>query len=226
MKKECFRNTLECDPPYENAPKTGVFASRSPVRPNPIAMTTARIINIDKRTNRIQVSLLDCYDSTPLLGICPYLPERDFIPRYRLPQWLEHWPQWLMTGVFQRHRSLCCRKTPQSFCSDIEKAMPESGSRIASFFASLQDMPLLSDQGIVVKGARQNNLKNIDVMIPYGKVTVVTGVSGSGKSSLAFDTIYAESQQRFLANMFLRNVLSYPFRKSLISIKYPVCRLP
>ena len=51
---------------YENAPKTGVFASRSPVRPNPIAMTTARIINIDKRTNRIQVSLLDCYDSTPL----------------------------------------------------------------------------------------------------------------------------------------------------------------
>ena len=121
FEKECFRNTLECDPPYENAPKTGVFASRSPVRPNPIAMTTARIINIDKRTNRIQVSLLDCYDSTPLLGICPYLPERDFIPRYRLPSgWSIGLNGW-MTGVFQRHRSLYCRETPQSFCSDIEK---------------------------------------------------------------------------------------------------------
>lgn len=104
------------------------------------------------------------------------------------------------------------QKNPAELLFRYRKAMPESGSRIASFFASLQDMPLLSDQGIVVKGARQNNLKNIDVMIPYGKVTVVTGVSGSGKSSLTFDTIYAESQQRFLANMSLaeRSQLSLP----------------
>ena len=212
FEKECFRNALECDPPYENAPKTGVFASRSPVRPNPIAMTTARIINIDKRTNRIQVSLLDCYDSTPLLGICPYLPERDFIPRYRLPQWLEHWPQWLDDRGFSAAQEPLLQKNPAELLFRYRKAMPESDSHIASFFASLQDMPLLSDQGIVVKGARQNNLKNIDVMIPYGKVTVVTGVSGSGKSSLAFDTIYAESQQRFLANMSLaeRSQLSLP----------------
>ena len=45
---------------------------------------------------------------------------------------------------------------------------------------------------IVVKGARVNNLKNIDVEIPKNKLVVITGVSGSGKSSLAFDTIYAE----------------------------------
>ena len=45
---------------------------------------------------------------------------------------------------------------------------------------------------IFVKGARENNLKNIDVSIPRDKLTVITGLSGSGKSSLAFDTIYAD----------------------------------
>ena len=49
---------------------------------------------------------------------------------------------------------------------------------------------------IVVKGAREHNLKNIDVTIPREKLVVITGLSGSGKSSLAFDTIYAEGQRR------------------------------
>ena len=48
---------------------------------------------------------------------------------------------------------------------------------------------------IVVKGARENNLKNIDITLPKNKFIVMTGVSGSGKSSLAFDTIYAEGQR-------------------------------
>src|SRR3984885_16246937 len=54
---------------------------------------------------------------------------------------------------------------------------------------------------IEVRGARENNLQNIDVEIPRDKLIVVTGVSGSGKSSLAFDTIYAEGQRRLLASM-------------------------
>ena len=49
---------------------------------------------------------------------------------------------------------------------------------------------------IYIKGARENNLKNVDVEIPRDKLVVVTGLSGSGKSSLAFDTIYAEGQRR------------------------------
>jgi excinuclease ABC subunit A len=48
---------------------------------------------------------------------------------------------------------------------------------------------------IIVKGARANNLKNIDIEIPRDKLVVMTGLSGSGKSSLAFDTIYAEGQR-------------------------------
>ena len=51
---------------------------------------------------------------------------------------------------------------------------------------------------IIVKGASQNNLKGVDLRIPLGKLTVVTGVSGSGKSSLAFDTLYAEGQRRYV----------------------------
>ena len=54
---------------------------------------------------------------------------------------------------------------------------------------------------IIVKGAREHNLKNIDVSIPRDKLVVITGVSGSGKSSLAFDTIYAEGQRRYVESL-------------------------
>ena len=54
---------------------------------------------------------------------------------------------------------------------------------------------------IIVKGARENNLKNIDVVIPKNKLVVMTGVSGSGKSSLAFDTIYAEGERRYIESL-------------------------
>ncbi len=54
---------------------------------------------------------------------------------------------------------------------------------------------------IVIKGARENNLKNINIEIPKNKFVVMTGVSGSGKSSLAFDTIYAEGQRRYVESL-------------------------
>ena len=57
------------------------------------------------------------------------------------------------------------------------------------------------ENSIVIKGARANNLKNIDIEIPRDKLIVMTGVSGSGKSSLAFDTIYAEGQRRYVESL-------------------------
>ena len=54
---------------------------------------------------------------------------------------------------------------------------------------------------ITVKGARTHNLKNITVSIPRGKMTAFTGLSGSGKSSLAFDTIFAEGQRRYVESL-------------------------
>ncbi|MGZ5279919.1 MAG: ABC-ATPase UvrA, partial [Pseudobdellovibrionaceae bacterium] len=63
--------------------------------------------------------------------------------------------------------------------------------------------------GIVIKGAREHNLRNLNLKIPRNKITVITGLSGSGKSSLAFDTIYAEGQRRYVESLsaYARNFL-------------------
>src|SRR6184192_376536 len=59
----------------------------------------------------------------------------------------------------------------------------------------------MSSDSLVVRGAREHNLKDITVEIPRDSLTVVTGLSGSGKSSLAFDTIYAEGQRRYMESL-------------------------
>ena len=60
---------------------------------------------------------------------------------------------------------------------------------------------MAKNTSIIIKGARVNNLKNIDVEIPRNKLVVITGLSGSGKSSLAFDTLYAEGQRRYVESL-------------------------
>ena len=77
----------------------------------------------------------------------------------------------------------------------------------------MHNIETLEDQAqIEVRGARVHNLKNIDVVIPRNKLVVITGLSGSGKSSLAFDTLYAEGQRRYIetfsayARQFLGNM--------------------
>src|SRR5213594_2962975 len=59
----------------------------------------------------------------------------------------------------------------------------------------------MAEDALIIRGAREHNLRNIDVVIPRDRLTVVTGLSGSGKSSLAFDTIYAEGQRRYMESL-------------------------
>ena len=59
----------------------------------------------------------------------------------------------------------------------------------------------MSHDYIDIKGARENNLKNIDIKVPRDKFVIMTGVSGSGKTSLAFDTIYAEGRRRYVESL-------------------------
>ncbi|RYG67570.1 hypothetical protein EON80_13320, partial [bacterium] len=75
---------------------------------------------------------------------------------------------------------------PKPICAETAPVAPETVS---------------PDQFIIVKGARQHNLKNIDLVIPRHKLITITGLSGSGKSSLAFDTIYAEGQRRYVESL-------------------------
>ena len=59
----------------------------------------------------------------------------------------------------------------------------------------------MANDKIVIKGAREHNLKNVDLTLPREKLIVMTGLSGSGKSSLAFDTIYADGQRRYVESL-------------------------
>lgn len=59
----------------------------------------------------------------------------------------------------------------------------------------------MKNDKLVIKGARENNLKNIDIEIPKNKLVIMTGLSGSGKTSLAFNTIYAEGQRRYVESL-------------------------
>ena len=72
---------------------------------------------------------------------------------------------------------------------------------LLSPFAIFAKLFMTTENSIIIKGARVNNLKNIDVEIPRGRLVVITGLSGSGKSSLAFDTLYAEGQRRYVESL-------------------------
>src|SRR5688572_19062798 len=88
------------------------------------------------------------------------------------------------------------------------KSLPEGGGfqnfsplgRLATT-GRIKSSAMANIRNITVRGARQHNLKSIDVEIPRNQLTVITGLSGSGKSSLAFDTIYAEGQRRYVESL-------------------------
>ncbi len=79
--------------------------------------------------------------------------------------------------------------------------MPEKPSVASCESAAAEEVAEASRSVLAIRGARVHNLKNIDVEIPHNQLTVVTGVSGSGKSSLVFDTIYAEGQRRYVESL-------------------------
>ncbi len=93
--KEEYRVIVECDQPYKKAPpKMGIFATRSPVRPNPVALTTVQPLHIDLDTGIIQVPYIDAEDGTPIVDLKPYHPCEDRIREVSVPKWCDHWPKW------------------------------------------------------------------------------------------------------------------------------------
>ncbi|MCP1225630.1 SAM-dependent methyltransferase [Sebaldella sp. S0638] len=91
---EEFRNTLTTEQPYKNSPSAmGIFATRSPVRPNPIAVSVAQIIHTDYEKGIIQISYTDAENNTPVLDLKPYTPSIERVESFISPEWCRHWPE-------------------------------------------------------------------------------------------------------------------------------------
>lgn len=184
-----YRSHMMCNPPYEHAPKCGVFATRSPVRPNPLASTIVKVKSVDKRNKRIGVQGFDGFEHSVILQVMPYLETE--ISDAKVPAWVEQWTNFkvfrdvLEIDVTADGKKSALNEEELIFCEALERE---------SHF----EEEFLDTNEIVVENASIHNLKDISVRIPKEKITVITGVSGSGKSSLAFDTIYQESQKQFI----------------------------
>ena len=85
-------NSLVMDLPYAKGMKSGVFANRSQARPNPIAITTAFLFNVDQENGLVDLAYIDAYDGTPIIDIKPYLPMSDRVMSAEYPEWLEGFP--------------------------------------------------------------------------------------------------------------------------------------
>ena len=184
-----YRSHLMCNPPYENAPKCGVFATRSPVRPNPLASTIVKVKSTDPNNRCISVLGFDGFDNSMILQVMPY-QDIDICDTI-VPKWVGHWTN---HKVFHDIPEI-------DVYSDINENI--AFDEYSDYFEELESSIITEHEDtetneIVVEGASIHNLKNITVRIPKEKITVITGVSGSGKSSLAFDTIYHESQKQFM----------------------------
>ena len=121
------------------------------------------------------------------------------------------------------------RGLPQISCGTMDVCENQwSRHRGSLFLEHAPSMPCMSERSIrpmaqdsiVIKGAREHNLKNIDLAIPRDELVVITGLSGSGKSSLAFDTIYAEGQRRYVESLssYARQFLGQSNKPDLDSI--------
>lgn len=102
------RGTLEERAAYRTAPAVlGTFATRSPARPNPIALSVAQVLGIDPTAGVVALAYIDADDGTPLLDIKPYTPSLDRVEAPRVPGWCAHWPACLeASGEFDWSREI------------------------------------------------------------------------------------------------------------------------
>ncbi|MBN1315780.1 MAG: tRNA (N6-threonylcarbamoyladenosine(37)-N6)-methyltransferase TrmO [Anaerolineales bacterium] len=89
------RGVLQCNPPYAEEYVTGVFATRSPLRPNPIALSTCRILDVDHQAGSIKIDNIDALEGTPIVDLKAYFPVCDRVRKASIPEWLSDWPEWM-----------------------------------------------------------------------------------------------------------------------------------
>jgi tRNA-Thr(GGU) m(6)t(6)A37 methyltransferase TsaA len=89
------RGLLQTKPPYAEEHVTGVFATRAPYRPNPIAMTTCKLLGVDEEKGFVQIADIDAYDGTAIVDLKAYFPVCDRVKEAHIPEWLSDWPEWM-----------------------------------------------------------------------------------------------------------------------------------
>jgi tRNA-Thr(GGU) m(6)t(6)A37 methyltransferase TsaA len=89
------RSIMQTKPPYAENKLTGVFATRAEYRPNPIAMTTCKMLKVDEKNGIIQVADIDAFDGTPIVDLKAYFPVCDRVKEAQIPEWLSDWPEWM-----------------------------------------------------------------------------------------------------------------------------------
>jgi tRNA (adenine37-N6)-methyltransferase len=87
-----YATELVVDLPYAPGLQSGVFANRSQARPNPLAITTSYLLNVDQESGTVDLAWIDAFDGTPLLDIKPYLPMSDRVMDAEYPDWLAGFP--------------------------------------------------------------------------------------------------------------------------------------
>ncbi len=92
---EMYRQVTQSEHAPYDAPVLGVFACRSPVRPNPIGLTTAKILRVDHEAGEVEINAIDAFDGTPILDLKAYFPSCDRVKDVRVAEWAAEWPAWL-----------------------------------------------------------------------------------------------------------------------------------
>jgi tRNA-Thr(GGU) m(6)t(6)A37 methyltransferase TsaA len=92
---ENSRGIMQTEPPYAAGNVTGVFATRAEYRPNPIAMTTCKLLGVDEERGILQVADIDAIDGTPIVDLKAYFPVCDRVKDAHIPEWLSDWPEWM-----------------------------------------------------------------------------------------------------------------------------------
>lgn len=90
-----YRGIMQCEPPYASGHVTGMFATRSPIRPNPIMMTTCKMLAVDQESGIARIADIDAFDGTPIVDLKAYFPVCDRVKKSRIPEWLSDWPEWM-----------------------------------------------------------------------------------------------------------------------------------
>jgi tRNA-Thr(GGU) m(6)t(6)A37 methyltransferase TsaA len=89
------RSIMQCRPPYAEDKVTGIFACRSEYRPNPIAMTTCKILEVDEEQGIVQIANIDAYEGTPILDLKGYFPVCDRVKEASIPEWIPFQYEWM-----------------------------------------------------------------------------------------------------------------------------------